>query len=232
MNILNVNNIREHFKKMYEEWNYTIIEKKIKWETVEEKVIEILWASFIADEEAIFWEVNWDYVNKELDWYKSQSLNVYDMSNPPKIWRDVSDKDWYINSNYWYLIYSKENFEQYKHVLRTLRKNPYSRQAVMIYTRPTIHEEYNKNWMYDFICTNSVAYYIRKENWKYKLHCVIQMRSNDAVFWYKNDRAWQKHVLNQLVNDLKQDYEWIEPWNIYWQVQNLHIYERHFKLIK
>ena len=112
--------------------------------------------------------------------------------------------------------------------MRELRRNPYSRKAIMIYTRPSIHEEYNVNWMHDFICTNAVSYYIRDN----KLHCVVQMRSNDVVFWYKNDRAWQDYVLTKLLNDLKEDYPWLEKWNIYWQVQNLHIYERHFKLIE
>jgi thymidylate synthase len=53
------------------------------------------------------------------------------------------------------------------------------------------------------------------------------MRSNDVVFGYKNDRAWQYHVLIQLAKDLK-----VEPGDIYWQVQNLHIYERHWHLVK
>ena len=132
------------------------------------------------------------------------------MPNPPRIWRLVADRNWFINSNYGYLIFSKENYDQYKNVLRELRRNPYSRKAVMIYTRPSIHYERNKDWMHDFICTNAVAYYIRNN----KLHCVVQMRSNDIVFGYKNDRAWQDYVLEKLVKDLQQDYKWLEKWDI------------------
>ena len=75
----------------------------------------------------------------------------------------------------------------------------------------------------DFICTNSVAYYIRND----KLHCSVSMRSNDVVYGYKNDYAWQQYVLHELANDLS-----VEVGTMIWQVQNLHVYEKHFDLIK
>ena len=83
--------------------------------------------------------------------------------------------------------------------------------------------EYFENGKNDFICTNAVTYYIRND----ELQSVVQMRSNDVVFGYKNDYAWQQYVLKQLANDLN-----IEPGYITWQVQNLHVYERHFHLVK
>jgi thymidylate synthase len=52
------------------------------------------------------------------------------------------------------------------------------------------------------------------------------MRSNDAIFGYKNDKAWQQHVLDKMANQLD-----IESGEIIWQVGSLHIYERHFGLI-
>ena len=102
----------------------------------------------------------------------------------------------------------------------------------MIYNRPSIWEEYNENGKNDFICTNAVTYYIRDD----KLYCVVQMRSNDVVFGYKNDYAWQLHVLEDMVkdyNDCKQGtYDEIKVGDIIWQVQNLHVYERHFHLVE
>ena len=53
------------------------------------------------------------------------------------------------------------------------------------------------------------------------------MRSNDVVFGYKNDYAWQSYVLEALSSDLE-----IPAGEITWQVQNLHVYERHFDLVK
>jgi thymidylate synthase len=52
------------------------------------------------------------------------------------------------------------------------------------------------------------------------------MRSNDVVFGYKNDYAWQRHVLQSVANSLHK-----ETGTITWQVQNLHVYERHFHLV-
>ena len=64
--------------------------------------------------------------------------------------------------------------------------------------------EYNEDGKNDFICTNAVTYYIRDNC----LQSVVQMRSNDVVFGYKNDYAWQLYVLEQMVsdyNDCKED---------------------------
>jgi hypothetical protein len=66
------------------------------------------------------------------------------------------------------------------------------------------------------------------------------MRSNDVVYGYKNDYAWQHNVLTELTGDynvsrgsLPNDKgEDIEVGTITWQVQNLHVYERHFDLVK
>ena len=93
----------------------------------------------------------------------------------------------------------------------------------MVYQRPSIWAEYTENGKSDFICTNAVTYYIRND----ELQCVIQMRSNDVVFGYKNDYAWQLYVLETLAKDLN-----VKPGFMVWQVQNLHVYERHFDLVK
>ena len=106
----------------------------------------------------------------------------------------------------------------------------------MIYTRPSIWYEYNENDKNDFICTNVVTYYIRNG----KLNCVVQMRSNDVVYGYKNDYAWQHNVLTELTDDYNRSCEHmpgkkgedIKIGTITWQVQNLHVYERHFDLVK
>jgi thymidylate synthase len=63
------------------------------------------------------------------------------------------------------------------------------------------------------------------------------MRSNDVIFGYRNDYAWQKAVLDNLVelyniDDENMFEDDIMPGVIYWQVQNLHVYERHFDLVK
>lgn len=187
------------------------------------QTLEIRSASFLADEEAIFGTPNRDYIRREIDWYESQSLNVNDIpGGPPTIWKQVADKEGYINSNYGWCIWSPDNGSQYSKVLNELKAQPNSRRAVMIYTRPTMWDEYYLNGMSDFMCTNAVQYMIRDD----KVHAVVQMRSNDVVFGYRNDVAWQKHVLDMLATDLG-----VEPGDIYWNAGSLHVYSRHFHLI-
>jgi thymidylate synthase len=211
-----VKDIRNEFVRKYKSEDYVNDKTGVK-------TIEIVNASFIANKPTIFGKVNEDYIQRELEWYNSQSLNVNDIpGDVPKIWQMISDKNGKVNSNYGYLTLSKENGNQYFNCAMELHKNPDSRRAVMIYTRPSIWSEYNKNGMSDFICTNAVQYLIRNN----KLDVVVQMRSNDVVFGYRNDYAWQKHMADMMCHELK-----VELGNIHWNVGSLHVYERHFNFI-
>jgi len=227
----NVQSIRDYFAEEFKAERFT-------QDRNGGKTIEILGASFIADEDFIFGKPNLDYIEAELDWYRSQSLNVndiYEDKPAPKAWQMTGDKHGNINSNYGYLIWSKQNFDQYNHVLNEIISNPDSRRATMVYTRPSIWLDYNKGGMSDFICTNTVNYYIRDG----KVHCVVQMRSNDAWAGYRNDVAWQKYVLNKLTLDINSKLEAtsetfgpiLEAGDVHWQVSNLHMYERNFYLL-
>jgi len=191
------------------------------------KVIELIGESFIADEPSIFDKVNEDYVKKELEWYLSQSLNVYDIPNTPKIWKMVSSPEGLINSNYGWCLFSKSNYSQYSSALAMLVKDKYSRRASMVYTRPSIQQEYSKGGMDDFICTNAVTYFIRGNS----LDCVVQMRSNDVWAGYRNDYAWQSYVLDKMVTDLREKYKDLTRGNMVWNSANLHIYEKQFRFL-
>ena len=202
-----------------------------------QKTIELIGASFFADQPVIFGTPNESYIEIEKAWYESQSTNVnwipetYNR-NVPEAWKASANQFGEINSNYGHLIYSDKYHHQYGQVLDELLANPDGRRASMIYTRPSIWMEYNEDGKNDFICTNAVTYYIR-DNW---LQSVVQMRSNDVVFGYKNDYAWQLYVLEQMVkdyNDCKSEgTPELKVGDIIWQVQNLHVYERHFHLVK
>jgi thymidylate synthase len=203
------------------------------------KTIEIVGADFIADEPLIFGEVNEDYVSRELEWYQSMSRNVNDIpGGPPKIWQQIASKEiipelntervGYINSNYGFILYSAENFYQWRNVIEELKKNPLSRRALAIYNRPSMHEDYNKGGMSDFVCTNAVQYLIRDG----LLDVVVQMRSNDVWAGYRNDYAWQRHVQHNMVDVLNQSFGGeLDAGTIHWQVGSLHCYEKDFYLV-
>lgn len=184
------------------------------------KMLEIRSASFLADEPAIFGTPNQDYIKREIEWYMSCSRNVNDIpGEPPAIWKQVATEDGRINSNYGWCIFSFENGNQFHRVENELRANPESRRAVMIYTRPSMWDEYNKDGMSDFMCTNAVQYMIRDN----KLEAHVQMRSNDVWAGYRNDVAWQRHVLQLLADKLE-----VQPGDIYWNVGSLHCYQKDF----
>jgi thymidylate synthase len=216
--MLKVEDIRNHFID-------ELLESRFVTDKTGVKTIEMIGATFEADEPTIFGEVNEDYIQRELDWYKSMSLYVDDIPGiTPAIWQQVADRGGKINSNYGWAIYHKDNHLQYANVLNELTFSPNSRRAVMIYTRPTMWADYNRDGMSDFMCTNTVQYMIRDG----QLVAVVQMRSNDVVFGYRNDYAWQKHVADTLTADLGLTKE---P-KIIWHVGSLHVYERHFDKVK
>lgn len=214
--MISIDTVRQYFKYALENENFVIDKTGVK-------MLEMVGESFIANEPAIFGTVNQEYVQHELDWYLSCSLNVNDIpGGPPKIWQQVATEDGLINSNYGWCIFHPDNGMQYQAVKTELLSNPYSRRAIMIYNRPSMHMDYNYNGMSDFMCTNAVQYLYRKQ----KLNAVVQMRSNDVVFGYKNDYAWQKFVLDTLAKDLE-----VPAGDIIWNAGSLHVYERHFKLV-
>ena len=263
---LNVENIRQSFKNKLKNNEFVSVNRESSMMSlVGNKTIEIVGASFIADEDFIFGKPNLDWIKREEQWYNSQSLNVNDIPPPiPEVWKMVADKDGFINSNYGWCIYSAENVYdttfwniikdskiiikdskiikkssivsatdngrslcQYNLALEELLKNPESRRAIMIYTRPNMWLDYNKNGRSDFCCTNAVQYMIRDG----KVDAIVQMRSNDSVMGYKGDFAWQKHVLEKLVEDLNKESNNYEIGDIHWNAGSLHVYSGHFYLV-
>ena len=211
-----VQDIREEFVKLFQTDKF-VIDKNGG------KVIEIVNANFVTTDDTIFGNVNTDYVKRELDWYLSQSLNVYDIpGGPPKIWQQVADSSGLINSNYGWCVFSRDNYNQYTNVLDELRASPDSRRAIMIYTRPNMWLDYNLDGRSDFMCTTSVHYLIRDD----KLHAIVSMRSCDAWAGYRNDYFWQKYVLDKLSKDLG-----ISSGDIHWNANSFHVYESQFYLV-
>ena len=199
---------------------------KLNSSTPEGEMLEIIGASFLTDKDSIFGELNDSYIKAEIEWYESCSRNVNDLfeiyGKEVAIWKQIADKDGNINSNYGWSIWSEDNGFQYEMVKTELSVNPSSRRGTMIYTRPSMHHDAFENGRNDFKCTNAVNYFIRDG----KLHSVVQMRSNDVVFGYKNDCAFQKFVLAKLARELG-----VNQGNIIWNAASLHVYPRDRGLI-
>jgi len=217
-----VKDIRNEFIKKLENKNFVIDKSGVK-------TIEIIGATFIADEDYIVRKPDYEYADREIEWYRSQSLYVKDIpGKTPKIWENVSDINGKINSNYGWCIWSDENYNQYDKVLEELKKNPNSRRAIMIYNRPSMHIDYNSNGMSDFMCTQNNIFFIRDN----KLISHYNIRSNDAVFGFNSDVSWAKYIQLALLDDLHKVYSDLELGNLIWTASSLHVYERHFKFLK
>ena len=226
MNTYNTEDILKLFKNKYKN-------DEFRGNTVELQNIH-----FICDKDYIVREPNYDYAKREIEWYESQSLNVNDIPvGAPTIWKQVATSLGYINSNYGWCIFGEDNGKQYEHCLKSLLKDHMTRQAVMIYTRPQMQTDWNKNEMHDFMCTHYVHCFLNEVQHPennvevYELKYIVYQRSCDAVFGFNNDFQWHKYVYDKLYNDLieagismSENKPFIE-----YNCGSLHVYDRHFK---
>lgn len=222
MGINSIKSVRDKLTRLYEIEDFVTDKSGVK-------VVEIVNAAFMVTDDHIFGLPNYDYIERELKWYESQSLNVHDIpGSTPTIWISVADSDGRINSNYGWMIYSEENGKQFDNVVKELIQNPFSRRAEMIYTRPSMHRDYCAGGMNDFCCTETVQYLLRDN----MLETIVKMRSNDAWAGFRNDYAWQKHVQSKVLTELNNRGNSYELGNIYWNVGSLHVYSRQFYLLE
>ena len=218
--------IRDELKRLYKEGIFR--------EGKYGKTVEIQNAHFLADKDWIIREPNYDYAKREIEWYESQSLYVKDIpGDVPKIWQSCADKDGKINSNYGWCIFSNDNGSQYDHCLNRLLDDHHTREACMIYTRPSMQVDCNSNEMHDFMCTYATQVFLNPINeFGYDLDYTVFMRSNDAVYGFCNDAIWAKHVRDKIVADLNKCGLTAFPGKIIWNAGSLHVYERHFKYLE
>lgn len=188
--------------------------------------IEMIGLQMLADRPYIFRPPNQEYIDAEIEWYESGSRSVDELAKiygkRVAIWDSVACSNGLVNSNYGWCIYSEENGNQFANVVKELQDNPSSRRAVTIYNRPSMHVDAFEDGRADFMCTHSVHYFIRNG----KLISLVNMRSNDLVFGYNNDYAWQRHVQQKLASILE-----VAVGEMHWNVGSAHVYERHYSLL-
>lgn len=164
---------------------------------------------------------NEDYLHKEKEWYASKSLNAL---TDITIWNNIKDLSGQVNSNYGYLVYSKGNFNQFHHVVKKLKEDRNTRQAIILYNRPSIHLEAKDLGGRDFICTLAQHFFIRDN----KLHCIVSMRSCDAFYGLFYDLPWFEIVYNNVFNSLEN----IEKGSMIFTANSFHCYKKHFSVLE
>lgn len=154
------------------------------------------------------------YLKKELDWYLSGSLRAKDA--PAPFWSKIADSSGNITSNYGAMILHENVYASmaaYEHVLRILKTDRDSRQAVMHYNRPEHYWEGNL----DVPCTLTAQVLIREN----KLHMIVTQRSCDAKFGLSYDVPWHCYVMQRLAADLE-----VAHGEFHHNIGSLHLYEK------
>lgn len=231
-----MNYMADKFKPFYQELNKKVENKEFLEDKTGVKYVEIIAPKIVFDlNNAGDGYIDFEnrksprkYIDKEKEWYLSEELKI-DKVSDVEIWNKVCDANKEINSNYGYLVFGKGNFSQYAHAYRALWNHSDTRQAIIIYTRPSIHLEQNDMGGSDFICTNFQQFFIRNN----KLYCVTSMRSNDCIFGTFNDIPWFVYVAKRMYNDLKSivKYNNLELGEMTFIPNSFHCYERHFDLL-
>lgn len=211
---------------------------------------ELVHQVFLADKNYIVRKPKEPYQSNELHWFISQSRNVEDLKSfagfTPKIWKDIAEIDGTVNSNYGWCCLSKENGNQFWNAMKHLELDRNSRRAIMIYNRPTMHEDWianrgnnNIRWQYkeseeykklrgDFMCCQNNHFIIRGN----KLIMTVHMRSLDAVFGYNADYIWFDFIFNKAVQYLNKTYPELERGDMIIYADSVHVYERHYEDLK
>lgn len=166
------------------------------------------------------------YIKHELEWYQSQDLCIkkHPGIENNKVWQSCATDEGHINSNYGWCVFSKNNYEQFNHVIDAIVDDNNTKQAVMYYTRPNIHEQWNDgvHANHDMICTCYVSYLLREG----KVNACVHMRSNDIWYGLRNDLAWQQWVFKAVIEELNCKGVKCTAGKIIWNADSLHLYSR------
>lgn len=178
----------------------------------------------------VFRDMPMDYLEKEHKWYMSQDRSIKGWMDDIKIWKFCASKDdkQEINSNYGWCVFSYENGSQYDNCLYKLLNDKNTREAMIIYTRPSIHKDAVENGKHDFICTNYSHFFIRDN----RLEMIHSQRSCDSCTGLPFDFAWSCFVYQMLFTELKNTYSDLKAGLMHYHIDSLHIYERSEHLLK
>ncbi|MBD5398509.1 hypothetical protein HDR60_03310 [bacterium] len=169
-----------------------------------------------------------EYVNNELKWYDSKDLCIkcHKGIATNKVWQSCATDDGFVNSNYGWCIYSKENYGQFYECVNAIVNDLMTKQACMYYTRPSIHKEHNDgvHAKRDMICTCYTSSLLRFGKLEHHVH----MRSNDIWYGLRNDLAWQQEVQVRLIEALHVRDIRCSAGSIVWFADSLHLYKRNY----
>ena len=134
------------------------------------------------------------YMLGELAWYFTGREDVEFISKFSSFWEHISDDGVTNRSAYDAIVFNRYGFDQVAQVIDTLKRDPYSRRAVIHFNVPNTERFETK----DEIFTIALVFELREG----KLDCTGIMRSNDVWLGTPYDVVFftelQKHIANKL----------------------------------
>jgi thymidylate synthase len=164
------------------------------------------------------------YTAKEMELYLSGTNKASDFAQASKFWNQIANADGTVNSAYGHLIWKKKSLGKdvkitpWNWCLNSLKADKDTRQAVLRFSLPEHHYLGNK----DFVCTLQGNFMIRDD----KLNLAVSMRSNDMVLGLVYDMPFFCHLIDQMVDELKETYPDLKKGSYTHFAHSLHIYER------
>lgn len=160
---------------------------------------------------------NQDYADYEWEWYLKGDRDATEISERAKIWKQMmvpGTTD--VNSNYGYFW----NYnDQLNRIIEDLKTNKETRRAIVVHYNLDELDRYK----YDTPCNDVLNFYIQDD----KLQLTVFARSIDLVYGFCNDQ-YTFAKLMELVSE-KTGYE---VGDMHWFITNLHIYPRHYNMLK
>jgi thymidylate synthase len=161
------------------------------------------------------------YVKREIEWYIRANRWDDSILQHAKIWAGCIGKDGGINSNYGQYLFGPSS--QLHRVVNELQRDPNSRRAVAMIL--------GQHWLHfsgiDQPCTMGLQFLIRNVDGAMTLNVIVTMRSQDAIFGLGNDVPAFMFILKVVASALR-----IEPGTLHMNIGSLHVYERHFDMLK
>ena len=160
---------------------------------------------------------NTDYAEYEWNWYLKGDRDASEISERAKIWKKMMvEGTTEVNSNYGY--FWNKNY-QLSRVIQELKTNKETRRAIVV------HYDINEldRYKHDTPCNDVLNFYIKDD----KLHLTVFARSIDLVFGFCNDQYTFAKLMEMVAFQLD-----IPVGEMHWMVTNLHIYPRHYDMLK
>ena len=160
---------------------------------------------------------NEDYAEYEWNWYLKGDRDASEIAERAKIWKKMMvEGTTEVNSNYGY--FWNKNY-QLSRVIQELKTNKETRRAIVV------HYDINEldRYKHDTPCNDVLNFYIKDD----KLHLTVFARSIDLVFGFCNDQYTFAKLMEMVAFQLD-----IPVGEMTWMITNLHIYPRHYDMLK